>query len=175
MSHCRTKHGHRSDVNQYVGKISVCPVCKKDFHSRLRLLAHLSESRHRSKKIHGRRLLCKDAITSGMYPKVPAAELQEAIHLDRQLLREARRAGRSHVIATCSVKRMPQSVIEVRPTKRLRTKASCIDLLRTGNCVVYNTSGSAGGTSSSKRKLIANEQAAHPKRCGKLSRTVQNK
>eukprot|EP00973_Karenia_brevis_P014898 2033769-Karenia_brevis.AAC.1 len=54
-SHMRSKHGVRSDMNKYIGDTGVCPVCGTDFHNRVRLLAHVSDMRVRSKT---RRVTC---------------------------------------------------------------------------------------------------------------------
>ena len=43
-SHRRTKHGHRLAIKDFLAT-AVCPCCKCDYRQRLRLIAHVSESR----------------------------------------------------------------------------------------------------------------------------------
>ena len=54
-AHRRTKHGVRTEVRMYV-RDGKCPVCATDFKSRLRCIAHLSDTR---------RPKCRDRVLSG--------------------------------------------------------------------------------------------------------------
>ena len=80
----------------------ICPVCTSHFHNRVRLLAHLSETRKRSKS---NRATCRELLLRGSFPKV-SAEIRTASEMkDREMRRAAQRTGRSHVIADLPAKR----------------------------------------------------------------------
>ena len=116
QTHKRMKHGTRSSVIQYIPNTSVCPVCKVDFRSRLRLITHASESRARSKN---RRYTCRDVILSGILPQLPAAELAGLNARDREARRAASKAGHSHEIARLPAKKPPNFLhILAKPAAR---------------------------------------------------------
>jgi hypothetical protein len=87
--HQRIKHGMTNEVKQHIGKESICMRCKVEFNSRLRLIAHVTDRRRNECKQHYLRNV--RALSDAEY-----RELEEA---DKAALREARRAGHSHVIA----------------------------------------------------------------------------
>ena len=87
-SHRRAKHGERAQIRRYL-RTPVCPCCGTDFVQRLRLLAHVSDSR---------RPRCREWILSNLSP-MSEAEVSRLDAEDKRLRREAQRAGRSHHIA----------------------------------------------------------------------------
>jgi hypothetical protein len=141
-THKRVKHKCRTAVDEYVGFVSICPICNKDFHCRPRLLCHLSETRIRSKH---RSETCRSILLSGNLPKVANAELEKARSHDRKLRHEARRCGNTHVIANKPVYRScdvsihtaqrdagrqlkRKSPADKRPMRRLRAKTSASEV-----------------------------------------------
>ena len=92
-AHARTKHGDRTPIKQYVDDTGVCPICKSFYRTRIRVIAHLSDRR---------RPMCRDLVLAGEVPLLDpniAAQLEDR---DRQLLRDARKAGATHVMAVGS-------------------------------------------------------------------------
>ena len=49
-AHLRTKHKQRTCVSEYIDDSGVCPCCKVNFYSRVRVLRHVSETRCRDKE-----------------------------------------------------------------------------------------------------------------------------
>ena len=91
QTHMRRKHGVRCLQRFFVDNEGLCPVCGILFHSRLRCLAHLCDSR---------RTMCWSQILASPsnYQKLSFERLA-LDETDRILKREAYRAGHSHVIA----------------------------------------------------------------------------
>ena len=91
-SHMRTKHGAKAPQRIFCLPDGVCQVCKTQFRSRLRLLAHLCDSR---------RTKCWDTICSSpsSYNRLSSAQCTELDSLDNVQRRDARRAGHSHALA----------------------------------------------------------------------------
>ena len=91
-SHARSKHGVRCPQRRFAPGNGICPVCNTSFQSRLRLLAHLCDSR---------RTRCWDSICS-KHSDVSALDdsvVADLDKLDAALRLDAQRAGHSHVIA----------------------------------------------------------------------------
>ncbi len=70
----------------------MCPVCKTNFHTRLRVLAHLSDKRRTS---------CSSALVAGAHPRLAS---EEVLRLNQiaEAWRNARRDGHTHAIAVMS-------------------------------------------------------------------------
>ena len=80
----------------------ICPVCNSNFHNRVRLLSHVSETRKRSKT---NRATCRELLLRGAFPKI-SPDMRVAYEMkDREMRRAAQRAGRSHVLADLPAKR----------------------------------------------------------------------
>ena len=82
---------------QYIDDPSERPVCKCDFHSRLRLISHLSETRVRS-KYSGTN--CRLKMLERQLVPFDRAKLEALNEKDRLLRVSARKLGRSHVVAS---------------------------------------------------------------------------
>ena len=97
LAHKRAKHGVRNKIVELLDDISTCPICACEFHSRLRLMRHLSETRIRSK--HSKTNCRFEFLSTERIPIDPAmaVTLNEK---DRICRRTARKSGHSHVIAT---------------------------------------------------------------------------
>ena len=90
QSHRRSKHGVRSYVPQYIDDSGICPICRTKFGSRIRVVAHLSDSR---------RVKCSSRILAGECPPL-SVEVVTALNVrDRELKRSALRDGHTHAIA----------------------------------------------------------------------------
>ena len=91
-SHMRSAHNVKNMYRLYVDGSGKCPVCSTNLHSRLRVIAHLSDPR--------RNLKCRQAIHDGTVQSLPQSEVTKLDALDTLARREAQRAGRSHPIAS---------------------------------------------------------------------------
>eukprot|EP00973_Karenia_brevis_P027721 3820619-Karenia_brevis.AAC.1 len=65
-SHQRAKHKFRNPLGAYLDDSGICPVCGTNFHNRVRVLAHVSDTRVRSKV---QRLTCRQQLLRGVVPK----------------------------------------------------------------------------------------------------------
>ena len=92
--HRRARHGHRLAIKDFLHS-ATCPCCKLDFRQRLRLIAHVSDSR---------RPKCRDCILQNCTP-LPEATICMLGKQDTILRREAQRSGRAHHIAVLPAKR----------------------------------------------------------------------
>ena len=90
--HSRIKHGARCQQRMFAPASAVCPVCGTMFRARLRLLAHLCDSR-RPKFWHA---ILADPVK---YPPLSAKMVEELDMQDNELRKAARRAGHSHHLA----------------------------------------------------------------------------
>ena len=88
-SHQRAKHGARLDIQDFLAN-AVCPACGKNFHERVRLIAHVSDRR---------RPRCREWITANV-PRLPPARAEALRLKDRELRRAAQQQGHSHHLAT---------------------------------------------------------------------------
>ena len=86
--HCTKVHAKRSVFKYYAECDGVCPVCKSNYLTRLRLISHLSDPRRTkcSSQLH----LC---------PKLSDARVEELDQMDRSLKRAASKQGHSHLLA----------------------------------------------------------------------------
>ena len=125
QSHARVKHGSRSFVKQFIGSDYRCPVCHNQFSTRLRAIAHLSETRKRGNRTR----LCNDVIMHGCVAPLDPATIAELDSIDRKLRRDARLKGKSQPLASYKTKRLLVDLEQVQgpPKKRIR--------LRTKTCV----------------------------------------
>ena len=123
QAHSRSKHRTRSEVVARVGDIAVCPICHTNFHSRLRLITHLSESRVRSVK---RGVSCRTEFLQAAFPLVDEVELGRLNDIDRRSRREARTRGHTHEIAHVPASRTLPSVLTkaIRIRRRLSVKTT---------------------------------------------------
>ena len=94
-SHQRTMHGIRSPMRLYADSHGICPNCGTLFHTRLRLLAHLTDSR---------RPRCRLAILNGDYTPLSANRVQELDVLDTAARRDSHKLGQTHPIAIQSAR-----------------------------------------------------------------------
>ena len=101
-THKRVVHGCRSNMRYYAPGSGICSSCGTNFNSRLRLLAHLVDSR---------RPKCRDRILQSHSPKLSEAEVSRLDELDRKLRRDARRAGHTHVLASGPATRADGTVV----------------------------------------------------------------
>jgi hypothetical protein len=88
--HMRVVHKIRNIIRLYVDEAGVCPICKTDFKTRLRCIAHLSDVR---------RPRCREQLLSGSHPLLTSSRLQELDEKDRMSRRSARREGHTHPLA----------------------------------------------------------------------------
>ena len=89
LAHVRAKHGIRTEVRRYV-KDGICPICRTDFKSRIRCIAHLSDTR---------RPKCMDRVLGGECAALPEVFVRELDSHDRIARRKAVKDGHSHPIA----------------------------------------------------------------------------
>ena len=71
----------------------LCPICKADFRSRIRVISHLSDVR---------RPKCRDRILAGEVPAIAELLFVQLQDRDKQLRKEALHQGHTHPIATGS-------------------------------------------------------------------------
>lgn len=99
-SHMRAAHGCKAQIRWYL-RSPICPCCKVDFQTRMRCLAHLSDSR---------RPHCREWVTShsSKMSSAEVAELDTELRIQR---RQARQAGKSHPVADKPARRSDGRVI----------------------------------------------------------------
>ena len=108
-AHKWAKHRVKTEIRKHIGDISQCSVCGVDFHSRERLIKHLSERRIRSKH---RNATCNDIFLDLSPPLVPESLLLQLETRDGQFRRSARRSEHRHVIAHILSVGSKQSILE---------------------------------------------------------------
>ena len=103
-THNRVIHGFRSPMRFYASEKGVCPVCKTCFVTRLRLLAHLSDSR---------RSTCRNTIldADSNFPRLSSKKVMRLDEFDKQARADALRLGHTHPIAVGSAKRADGKVV----------------------------------------------------------------
>ncbi len=89
-AHCRTKHKVLCQWRYYADEKGICPICKTDFKSRIRCLAHLSDRR---------RTKSSDKILESGVSKLSQAIVDKLDLADRTFRREAHQSGHTHPIA----------------------------------------------------------------------------
>ena len=97
-SHIRSRHKVKTEVRILAPESGKCMVCKAQFQSRLRLIAHLSDTRVRRDR-------CRVKVLSGDIRPLSAATVERLDNVDTMLRREAHRSGRSHPLAVGQARR----------------------------------------------------------------------
>ena len=96
LTHKRVVHGIRNHMRLFADRDGVCPICKGQYMTRIRLVAHLSDKR---------RTKCHDQIVEQSLPQLSPARVAELDEEDRVARRAAQRAGLSHVPAAGQARR----------------------------------------------------------------------
>ena len=118
-SHMWIKHGVRAPVAAVLGNTTVCPACRTDFFSRVRLLTHAAEKRIR---FVTRGKSCSEVIMSMNLPLVPEQELKQLQILEREERHAALRSGQTHPIASKPARRSRPSVLKSRSDVPIRRR-----------------------------------------------------
>ena len=105
--HCRIMHKVVSVMPNIVGSICVCQVCCTNFHTRTRLIAHLSDTRIRS-KVRGTN--CRAVFLADPSMHAVRSDSDHAIH--KEAIREAFRRGHTHQIAVRPASKGKPSVLK---------------------------------------------------------------
>ena len=95
-SHRRVVHCERSVMRYYAHTDGICPVCRACFNTRLRLLAHLDDSRRT--RCHDI-ILADDACT---YARLSDSLVDTLDEIDGEARKAARKQGHTHPIASGS-------------------------------------------------------------------------
>ena len=121
--HKRVVHGLRQMANKFVDGDS-CPVCKKKFASRLRAIAHLSETRQRGRGLKGPS--CRDRLLIEGVPQIAESRLIELDLQARTDRREAKRAGHTRPVVgdLGSAAKRPLETLVLVPSRRARQKTA---------------------------------------------------
>ena len=90
LQHRWTKHGFRDPLTRHIGGSGVCASCRTTFHTRVRVLAHVSDRRNQT---CGLRIL-------GNVPSLSKDEIVTLEHNDREARNTARKNGHIHAIAS---------------------------------------------------------------------------
>ena len=93
--HSRTKHGITPEIPRCIDGSGVCPSCCANFLTRIRILSHLGDVRRPS---------CCDIVLSGRFAEIEPDVRAQLDARDREQLRDARRHGHSHVLASGSAR-----------------------------------------------------------------------
>jgi hypothetical protein len=101
-SHSRSKHNATSQIPVYIDNSGVCPACRTSFCSRIRVVAHLSDSR---------RPKCRDRVLAGEFPRIAHDLFLKLQEQDRIMKRLALREGHTHVIASGSATKLDGKTI----------------------------------------------------------------
>ena len=94
-SHMRAKHKEKCMFRVYIDADGVCPVCKTQFKSRIRCLAHVSDKR---------RTKCSSALVAGHYKQLATVTVERLDLSDREERRLAQQSGHSQPIAKGSAR-----------------------------------------------------------------------
>ena len=96
--HMRIKHKKRSDIHNFVNDSGVCPNCATNYVSRIRVIAHLSDTRPS-------RCRCRNAILNGdIVPELDPELVAKLNSRDREIKKQALRAGHTHALAAVSAR-----------------------------------------------------------------------
>ena len=121
LQHQRVKHSVRNPFTEIVGDSLKCPVCKKSFANRWRVIAHLSETRQR--RVGGPAELCGPRALEA--PRLDPSLALRLAESDRSARTSARRAGHSHaVVGRLHASKRAARELVVVPGVRLRTKTA---------------------------------------------------
>ena len=107
LQHKHIMHNRMSCIPSRVGDWSVCPVCDTDFHSRSRLIAHLSDRRNRSVN---KPSSCHHAFMSD--PSLHGSSSEALNDQHRSTLSAAYKDGRTHEIAHLPAVRGRPSILK---------------------------------------------------------------
>ena len=120
--HTRVKHGQKCAMNFFVADAR-CPVCNKQFADRLRVIAHLSETRVRSKS---GKPTCRDRVLAGEVPRLDDSVVTELHGKARVQRAEARRAGHTRPVVPkhSQAHKRPLEELYSIPRRRVRCKTS---------------------------------------------------
>ena len=103
------------------------PFCKKAFASRLRVIAHLSETRVRAKVP---KATCRDRVLAGEAPRVPPETLERLNEADKVQRTQSRRQGHSTPVVAghqhANKRPLPQA--KQMPRRRVRAKTGPSDM-----------------------------------------------
>ena len=95
-SHARSKHDVVSLIPKYIDGSGLCPACKSVFCSRIRVIAHLSDTR---------RPRCRDRVLAGEFPAIADDVFVQLQSSDRETRKSALHEGHTHPIAVGSAQR----------------------------------------------------------------------
>ena len=131
LQHQRVKHGLRTEFAAFVGEKPQCPVCGKMFATRWRAIAHLSENRQR--RVTAPAALCRQAALDGLLPRLNPSLVESLLLDDRAARGVARKQGHSHaIVGRKHANKRRADVLEIVPTRRVRTKTGLEVLTKTG-------------------------------------------
>ena len=108
-AHRWSKHRIKNSVRQYIGDVSCCPICKVDFHSRARLIKHLSERRVRAKH---RLVTCQESLLNSNLLAIPWEVYQELEQRDAQIFAKSRKLGHTNLIAQLPCRSTQPSILK---------------------------------------------------------------
>ena len=123
--HERVVHGARCLMNKFVAT-NRCPCCGLVFADRLRVIAHLSETRQRSKV---RKQTCRDTVLQGGIPELDLAVVERLDAEARTQRSAARKAGHTRPVVPWHKRasEAPPPPLFLRPAKRLRGKTTDVE------------------------------------------------
>ena len=98
-----------SVINRTIPDIAVCPICNANYHTRERLVAHLSETRIRSQV---RRTNCRSESLALGWPVLSPSQLASFNQRRNADTKNMRRAGHTHTLAEAPVQRGAPSVLK---------------------------------------------------------------
>ena len=107
--HARIKHNIVSVIHRIVPDIAVCHICYTNYHTRERLVAHLSETRIRSQV---RRTNCRTEFLALGWPVLSPSQLASFNARRNADAKKMRRAGHTHTLAEAPVQRGAPSVLK---------------------------------------------------------------
>ena len=116
--HFRVAHGARCSAKWFADSNGMCPICFKIFPTRLRLVAHLTEKRHR-----GDRVPCGSRLGSAR--PLGAERVAQLDAVDTAARTKARKAGKTQPTVGGRRKR-PARGVPQPPSKRLRSKTTVV-------------------------------------------------
>ena len=123
-THIRIGHKQRSGLRCFLDASATCPVCKTQFASRIRWLAHVSEQRKRGAS---QALSCRERLERGEVSPLESSMVDALDEIDKKLRAEARRSGRVQPLVLVKASRtktrgQPDAVV---PCEIARRKRKC--------------------------------------------------
>ena len=107
--HARIKHNVISVINRTIPEIPVCPICSTNYHTRERLVAHLSETRVRSQV---RRTNCRTEFLALGWPLLSPSQLASFSERRKADAKVMRKAGHTCTLAEAPAKRGAPAVLK---------------------------------------------------------------